>query len=89
MRKGFKSLVRLKSGAYDQIKGELPSSDGTQLPKILMHNLCVNCNSYCNNIRAKYCSNNCHHEWQYKSYIEKWLNGEVSGGSDRKVVVVP
>lgn len=28
---------------------------------------------------AKFCSNKCQHEYQYKEYIKKWKNGETDG----------
>jgi len=27
----------------------------------------------------KYCSNTCHNESKYKSYIDKWIRGEIEG----------
>lgn len=29
--------------------------------------------------KKKYCNNKCQHEFQYKVYIENWLNGKESG----------
>ena len=41
---------------------------------------CLNCD---NKIKSwqKYCSRECQGEYQYKTYIQKWLTGEVSGNS--------
>ena len=44
-----------------------------------MHNKCLNCDSNTARKTYKYCSNQCQLDYQYKSYIFKWLNGEVSG----------
>lgn len=39
---------------------------------------CPNCGKLIS-VRNSYCSNRCQHEWGYKTYIERWKNGEVSG----------
>jgi len=39
---------------------------------------CKNCLKEISN-RSKYCSNKCQKEFEYKQYIIKWKNGEVSG----------
>lgn len=42
-------------------------------------NRCLNCNSILNKRTNKYCSNKCQKEYEYKSFIKKWKNGEISG----------
>jgi len=42
-------------------------------------NICSNCGKGTKRSGYKYCSNICQAEFQYKSYIEKWKNGEVNG----------
>lgn len=37
---------------------------------------CLNCGNDCSN---KYCSNHCQAEYQYKIYIDRWLNGLETG----------
>ena len=37
---------------------------------------CLNCGNDCRN---KYCSNYCQAEYQYKVYIDRWLNGLETG----------
>lgn len=39
---------------------------------------CLNCNTLINK-RTKYCSNKCQKEYEYKKYIIKWKNNEISG----------
>ena len=40
---------------------------------------CVHCGEEAARSSYKYCSNACQMEYQYKSYIIKWLNGEKIG----------
>jgi hypothetical protein len=40
---------------------------------------CLNCGKENPRVGYKYCSNSCQQEYQYRSYIKKWKNGEVSG----------
>jgi len=40
---------------------------------------CLNCDKKLIKYQNKYCSNKCQGEHQYKKYIEKWKNGELSG----------
>ncbi len=39
---------------------------------------CLNCQKEISN-RNKYCSIECQKEYEYKQYIHKWKNGEISG----------
>ena len=39
---------------------------------------CLNCNQKIS-IKNKFCSNKCQKEYEYKKYIKKWKNNEVSG----------
>lgn len=39
---------------------------------------CLNCGNPVNR-RAIYCSNSCQHDYQYKQYIERWLEGKEDG----------
>jgi hypothetical protein len=44
--------------------------------------ICLNCGKECSkypSTTAKFCSSKCQHEYQYKQYIQRWLNGEESG----------
>ena len=40
---------------------------------------CLNCNKETSRAGYKYCNNVCQMEHQYRSYIERWRVGEVSG----------
>lgn len=40
---------------------------------------CLNCGKETPRPGYKYCSNKCQHEFQYRSYIKKWKNGEIKG----------
>ena len=40
---------------------------------------CLNCNGKKARSSYKYCSNKCQFDYQYKKYIEQWLNGKVNG----------
>ena len=40
---------------------------------------CINCGNEKARKSYKYCSNRCQQDNQYKKYIKKWINGEVSG----------
>lgn len=40
---------------------------------------CLNCGKRLNRVNAKYCSNECQHEYQYKEYIRRWKQGLESG----------
>ena len=40
---------------------------------------CKNCGKKLNSRQTKYCSNSCQREFEYKTYIEQWKNGEVNG----------
>ncbi len=42
-------------------------------------NQCLNCSEIVNSPAAKYCSNGCQSEHQYKQYIQAWKRGHVSG----------
>lgn len=46
-----------------------------------MKKICLNCNNEIKNARSKskFCSNDCQLEFQYKTYIQKWKDGEVNG----------
>ena len=39
---------------------------------------CLNCNRIIPYYK-KYCNNKCQNDYKYKCWIEKWLNGEISG----------
>ena len=44
--------------------------------------ICLNCNKEYNvykSSKEKFCSNKCQKEYEYKTYIEKWKNGEENG----------
>lgn len=40
---------------------------------------CLNCKNPLDNKKKKYCSNKCQKEFEYRAYIEKWKNNQVSG----------
>ncbi len=40
---------------------------------------CINCGKELSGHQNKYCCNQCQQEFQYKTYISKWKNGEVDG----------
>ena len=40
---------------------------------------CVNCSETTARSTYKYCSNACQQDYQYKKYIESWLNGSIDG----------
>ncbi len=40
---------------------------------------CLNCNALVKEPDAKYCSNRCQADYQYKQYIEQWKAGNESG----------
>jgi hypothetical protein len=40
---------------------------------------CLVCKKETARFGYKYCSNSCQQEYEYQSYIRKWLNGAVSG----------
>lgn len=41
--------------------------------------LCKTCGISCNDLRTKYCSVKCQHQFQYNQYIKNWLLGVVDG----------
>lgn len=43
---------------------------------------CLNCGNLLIEKSTKYCNISCFHEYHYKTYIEKWKRGEVSGYND-------
>lgn len=43
---------------------------------------CLNCGELLSNNVKKYCDVNCQHEYEYKTYIQKWKAGEVDGSSN-------
>ncbi len=47
---------------------------------------CLNCGQETNSPLAKYCSNKCQMGHKYKLYIDKWLDGEISGLQGHGVV---
>lgn len=51
-----------------------PRKSAKEIPQ----KLCPNCGKMMS-IKNFYCSTKCQHEWNYKTYIEKWKNGEISG----------
>ena len=40
---------------------------------------CLNCGGYTRKSTSKYCSRSCQKEYEYKSWILKWKNGEIVG----------
>lgn len=42
-------------------------------------NLCLNCGKELNKTSKKYCSSECHKDYEYKEYIRKWKIGEEDG----------
>lgn len=40
---------------------------------------CLNCGKELNSKQNKFCSNKCQREYEYKSFIEDWKNGEEDG----------
>lgn len=51
-------------------------------------NKCLNCGTECKRPVDKYCDNKCQMAYQYKSYIERWLDGKESGVTSGNAVVV-
>jgi len=47
---------------------------------------CLNCGLETPHPGYKYCSNKCQNTYQYKSYVKRWLKGEVSGLQGHGVV---
>lgn len=47
---------------------------------------CLQCGKITPYTGYKYCCNNCQLQYQYKTYIERWKNGEVSGLQGHGVV---
>jgi len=44
--------------------------------------ICLNCNKEYNvykSSKEKFCSNKCQKEYEYKTYIQRWKNGEENG----------
>jgi predicted restriction endonuclease len=42
-------------------------------------NVCKNCDKFTNRRSDTYCSNTCQADYQHKSYIQSWKNGETLG----------
>lgn len=40
---------------------------------------CLNCRNELSGASVKYCDQICKNEYEYKQYINKWVNGDVSG----------
>lgn len=40
---------------------------------------CLNCSQECNRPEKIYCNVYCQHEYQYNTYIKRWLSGDESG----------
>ena len=40
---------------------------------------CLNCNAPLKRKKSTYCSNQCQIDYQYKQWVTRWKNGEVSG----------
>lgn len=51
-----------------------------------MHNKCLSCGKDTARKTYRYCSNQCQSDFQYKTYVSKWLNGDVDGGRAAGVV---
>src|SRR5947208_3553635 len=47
---------------------------------------CPACGTVVENLRSKYCSLRCQMEFQYRDYIQRWLNGEAKGRRGEGVV---
>ena len=43
------------------------------------HKQCIECGNRVNKNAEKYCSVGCQQRFEYKTYIEKWLRGEITG----------
>lgn len=57
-----------------EVKGSNPFSSTT-----MKEDHCTNCNQDLVKKQAKYCSNKCQLDYQYKLYIERWRAGEEDG----------
>lgn len=49
------------------------------MPREKKIHYCKNCGKELNERHKIYCDVHCQHEYQYKEYIQKWKNHEVSG----------
>lgn len=43
------------------------------------NNKCINCGCNLSKNAYKFCSNKCRQGYEYKTYIDKWKNGEING----------
>lgn len=50
---------------------------------------CLNCGKTTNKSTNKYCSVECHHEYNYSQYIEQWKQGEITGLNCNGMVTQP
>lgn len=49
------------------------------MPNTYSYKTCISCGNIKRSNGKKYCSNQCQLDYQYKSKIDKWLNGEIDG----------
>jgi RNase P subunit RPR2 len=52
-----------------------------RVPRVRERTTCVTCEAPLRPSSMKYCSSSCQRAAMYRDYIERWLRGEVSGGS--------
>lgn len=48
---------------------------------------CPGCGCLVENLRSKFCSNQCQNDLQYKAYISRWLVGKENGNTPRGTTV--
>lgn len=51
-----------------------------------MQNKCLNCENTKARKSYKYCSNKCQLDYQYREYINSWINGNIDGGTSNGLV---
>ena len=54
-------------------------------PRLREGTNCLGCARPIGRNSTKFCSNQCQHDARYREFVQRWINGQVSGGSVGKV----
>lgn len=73
--------VRTKRKFCDRSCSAIYNNKQNPKRKATPHELCLNCGTPIAKDNEKYCSSKCQRDHDYKDYIQKWKNGEVTGYS--------
>ena len=75
--------VAKRLGIDLEIRRKVNESEASKKQTKTVKGTCLNCGCNLYRAKSKFCSNKCQFEYDYKTYIQRWKNGEEDGMSGK------